>query len=189
MAANVFANALLTNDLLFRVVFDALSPEDLLRLSRTCRTAHEAVNWYIPFSFNVNRHIAPYFSDPLAFRSLQARTGMLISGSTALQFFSEKSWSGSDLDLYVPLKSKETVCRWVLGEGYTFKPTAVQFPDFEKALNQTLIEGEDPEVPYDLKGIAHIFTFRKDDGTAEQSDGASQTSGYVQITQMQDSTM
>ena len=136
------------------------------------------MNWYIPFRFNVNRLLAPYFSDSLAFRSLQARTGTLISGSTALQFFCEESWPGSDLDLYVPPQSKESVCRWVLGEGYMYKPTGTQFPDFEEALNQKA------ERHHGIPGwpaihIAHIFNFVKndDDGTTEPSDSPSEASG------------
>lgn len=159
-SGSVFAERILTNDFLFQVIFDASSPKTLLRLSRTCRRAHTAVTWYIPRRFDVNHCLSPYFSDHLAFRSLQARTGTLISGSTALQFFAEQPFSDANLDLCVPQKHKETLCRFLVADGYTYRPSFMQEPEFEKAITKNVQWGS--AVPYGMKGVEDIWTFIKE---------------------------
>lgn len=173
---DVFAESILTNDLLYRIIFDALTPAELLRVSRTCKTARDAINWYIPYAFNVNPFISKYFTNPLSFRSLQRRTATLISGSTALQFFNEVTYPESDLDLYVPLENKEAVCRFVLQDGYEFNPNHCQDADFEKAIN-----GEATGAPYEggLKGIAHVFTFIKATESVDDPNNASPPTSVV----------
>ncbi|KAF7794275.1 hypothetical protein EIP86_005408 [Pleurotus ostreatoroseus] len=130
---NKFVDKILTNDLIFQILFDACSAASLLRLSRTCRIARGAVQYYIPRAFDVNALLKRYFPNPLEFRALQRRTNALVSGSTALQFFLRERYPGADLDIYVDDAMSEEVARWVLAQGYTFKPSSFQNPDFEIA--------------------------------------------------------
>ncbi|THG92457.1 hypothetical protein EW026_g8454 [Hermanssonia centrifuga] len=157
-SSDVFVLRILTNDLIFDLIFNVCSPATFLLFSRTCRIAYAAVHSYIKRAFNINRHLSQYFLDPLAFRSLQARTSTLVSGSSALQFFNRLTYDDSDLDIYVPLKSRQEVGRWILGQGYTFKPNSVQHKDLDVALEEV---HNDLNVYYTLSGVSSVFTFKK----------------------------
>jgi hypothetical protein len=87
---------------IYDVVFSQADTSTILYLQRTCRQARLAATDYLARAFNINRHLSRFFSDPKAFRSLQARTATVISGSGALQFFQRDVYPESDLDLYVP---------------------------------------------------------------------------------------
>lgn len=93
-AMSVFNNALL-----HREILTYLSVATLYRLSYTCRTHYDLVTDYMLHIFNINHQLRDYFTDPLSFRELQARTGMIISGSFALQFLHRVAYPNSDLDL------------------------------------------------------------------------------------------
>lgn len=58
-------------------------------------------------------------SDPLGFRSLQARTSTFVSSSFALQFLA-RTFANADLDVYCNYRDREEVGNWLLGEGYTY---------------------------------------------------------------------
>ena len=49
----------------------------------------------------INNHLSRFFPDPIVFRSLQARTANLVSGSNALQFSDRTSYEEADTDVYV----------------------------------------------------------------------------------------
>lgn len=61
---------------------------------------------------------------------------MLISGSTALQFFERVVYPNSDLDLYVKHQYREAIGRWLLEIGYKYVPQQehVGIATFEEAL-------------------------------------------------------
>jgi hypothetical protein len=65
-----------------------------------------------------------YFTDDqiLHFRHLQATTGMVISGSTALQFFERVLYPESDLDLYVEHRYRRPIALWLASIGYRYVP-------------------------------------------------------------------
>lgn len=95
------------------------------------RSAANAVNHFNRRAHIVNKYLARFFGDSiLSFRSLQARTGMLISGSMALQVLDQTVYPESDLDLYVELFNALEVANWLAGEGYTFAPNTKQKPFF-----------------------------------------------------------
>jgi hypothetical protein len=61
------------------------------------------------------------------FRALQKETGMVISGSAAIQVLENEFWDGSDLDLYVEDnhdddKNVTRVAEFILSHGYIFQP-------------------------------------------------------------------
>jgi len=79
--------------------------------------------------------LGKYFTDDqiLHFRQLQAMTGMIISGSTALQFFERVLYPDSDLDLYVEHLYMRHVALWLASVGYRYVP----------ARNKDLSENQD----------------------------------------------
>ncbi|PCH44988.1 hypothetical protein WOLCODRAFT_91093 [Wolfiporia cocos MD-104 SS10] len=80
-------------------ICERLTPVSLIRMRRVSRTTYQAVQDFSYRAFDVNRRLSRFFSDPFAFRSLQARTATLISGSFALQFFDRTFYPEADLDL------------------------------------------------------------------------------------------
>lgn len=91
------------NHVIYRAILQYCSPLTLLRFKRTCRLASAAVEDYMKLAFNINRCLARFFDDPVAFRSLQARTGTVISGSAALQFFDRTLYAdaGMHVNMFV----------------------------------------------------------------------------------------
>ena len=156
---NFFLDRVISNDLLGDLIFGFSSAGSLLRFSRTCKTCLVIIKSYIARAFNINRHLSRFFPDPIAFRSLQAWTGTLVSGSNALQFFDRSFYPESDLDIYVPGRYKAEVGRWLLSAGYEFKPNSVQRSDFETAVYHPMTEG--PDGSYNMKGVSAVFTFKK----------------------------
>lgn len=84
--------------------------------------------------YSIERIISRFFDDPLDFRKLQARTSTIISGSSALQFFDRSFYPSSDLDLYAHRRYRREIGRWLLRQGYVFRPNKRQAPDFESAI-------------------------------------------------------
>ncbi|RPD65283.1 hypothetical protein L226DRAFT_456156 [Lentinus tigrinus ALCF2SS1-7] len=111
----------------YDTIFSCLTPASFARISRVCRDIREGAVDFATRAYNINRRLGYYFSDPLAFRALMARTRFFISGSFALQFFDRTFYPGSDLDLYVQ-KALDVleIGRWLEKEGYTYKPTVAQ---------------------------------------------------------------
>ncbi|KDR77818.1 hypothetical protein GALMADRAFT_65576 [Galerina marginata CBS 339.88] len=108
-------------------IFDGLSAGDLYRYSWTCRDAHDAVSSYFRRNKNFDLHkvLERYFSLEdvfIAFRELQAATGMFISGSTALQFLDRTEYPESDLDLYVQHRYRRPIAWWLKEIGYNVIP-------------------------------------------------------------------
>ncbi|KAG9045896.1 hypothetical protein FS842_001045 [Serendipita sp. 407] len=120
---------LLSASTIVDVLYPHLSVKDVLNVSKACRATLLAVNAWLPSAYNINKHLEPFFGDlknTLRFRSIQAETGTLISGSQALQFFDRAHYLDSDLDLYVPCRHTLTVGLFLLSIGYRFEPTARQ---------------------------------------------------------------
>lgn len=163
-----FIRRILPIDLLSRAIFSHCPPSALLRLMRTSSIVHDEVTRYMQSAFNINRILSRFFEDTTSFRSLQAQTGTLISGSTALQFFDRSSYPGSDLDIYVHMAWRETVGCWLHRNGYEFVPNDQQSPDFHKAINDTrFLENEGI---YFMRGVAGVFNFVKKVSDEEDSE-------------------
>ena len=106
------------------IVLDNLSYADVFRYSRTCKDAHHTVSSYIRRKHKLETVLGKYFTDDriLYFRYLQATTGMVISGSTALQFFERVLYPESDLDLYVEHRYRRPIALWLASIGYRYVP-------------------------------------------------------------------
>ena len=117
------------------IVLSFLSPKELVRYGQTSRGHNRTVNDYIQRTFRVNRVLDRYFTPTEMgyFRYLQSHSQMFISGSTALQFFDRTTYPGSDLDIYVEHRYRETIALWLVSIGYNFRPRTGQPPCVDNA--------------------------------------------------------
>lgn len=153
-------------------ILDAVSPVDIMYFALTCRLARRTVARYRVFTFNINRRLRRFFHNPLAFRSLQARTHTLISGSFALQFFDRTIYPESDLDLYTHPGFSKSVGEWLIGEGYEFKASPTQDPSFDVAEKSNWRGTRAPygaeEISewseYQWKGVWEVYSFQQTEG-------------------------
>lgn len=174
-----FNNHPIYDNILYRI-----PAASLLRLGRCSRLTRRATKEHLRMAMGIMHHLSRFFDNTLEFRSMQARTATLISGSTALQFFDRTHYPESDLDLYAhPLHVKE-VGRWLLdSEGYTFQPSIVQESDFDIESHNRLAPMDDDEMianmgdaardvnmfhldQYNIPGVCGVFTFIKPARTA-----------------------
>ena len=154
----------------YDILFACLSPRSLVQLALTCRAAYLAVAEFKARAFNVNRHFSRYFTDPIAFRSLQARTNTLVSGSNALQFLDRTFYPEADLDLYThPGHSLEVAQFLVEAQGYRYAPREIQEKDWKVATRGNWDGTERRVVPaapfwrhaYPMSEIHDVWTFEK----------------------------
>ncbi|KAG2141376.1 uncharacterized protein EDB93DRAFT_1159358 [Suillus bovinus] len=120
---------------IYDLIFRDLSPRTLVWLSRTCHMIYKAVIHFCQRAYNINRHLSRYFPDPLSFRSLQARTGLVISGSSALQFLDRTFYPESDLDIYSHPGHVYEVLDWIESFGYRFEPHKYQEEDWRSQVS------------------------------------------------------
>jgi len=118
-----FILAVLQEASLYQRFLSHLSPVSVLCLRQTCSIAHKVVNNFTNLAFDINKHFEAFLVNPIEFRSLQARTGTVVSGSNALQFFDRTCYEGSDMDAYVHPGHALEVGLWLIKkEEYTFIP-------------------------------------------------------------------
>jgi len=94
---------------------------------------------------------------------------MLISGSTALQFFDRSFYPDSDLDIYVEHLYADRIAYWLLSIGYEFVPRKQQTKDFRIGYQE--IHQDTPHhlhgffppesTGYFGKGVSEVYDFRK----------------------------
>ncbi|KAI0349766.1 hypothetical protein OH77DRAFT_1464890 [Trametes cingulata] len=157
--------------LIYDQILHNCSAQSIFSLRRVGRQIYCAVQDYNGRVFNVNRRLFRFFVDPLAFRSLQARTATVISGSFALQFFDRSYFSGSDLDLYVhPNSHVLDVGHYLHSEGYQFQPCTWQLEDYRKEIRrlcermasfQSDENEEEAELLYQMRSVRAVYTFCK----------------------------
>lgn len=95
---------------------------------------------------------------------------MLISGSTALQFFERTFYPESDLDLYVEHRYCKTIALWLVAIGYSYEAREGHPEQLEEALGTTppKIVGtldflSSHIADYPDSGIIQVFNFHKSD--------------------------
>lgn len=157
-------------------ILDVVSPVDAIHFASSCRLAKRSVTRYRSFVFNINRRLRRFFHDPLAFRSLQAKTHTLISGSFALQFFDRSEYADSDLDLYTHPGFSRAVGHWLIDEGYEFQPCRQQDISFDVADKSNWrgvfaasapceIIDENPDGDgYQFNGVWDVYSFKRIEG-------------------------
>ncbi|TFK66983.1 hypothetical protein BDN72DRAFT_899337 [Pluteus cervinus] len=99
---------------------------DLLRFSRTSRQYQLFVSGYMNTKFSVARHLDRFFPGSVYhnFRELQARTGAVIFGSTAFNFFAGTEDHSCVLDVMIRLHSHGEMASWLLQHGYVIRERA-----------------------------------------------------------------
>ncbi|THU96193.1 hypothetical protein K435DRAFT_755079 [Dendrothele bispora CBS 962.96] len=138
-----------------------LSPVERNRFSKISKEARQAVSSYNKRAFQIEKLLSCYLNTPhevTEFRKLQYRTGMLISGSSALQFF-DCSVYESDLDLYVSFKKGLSVIEFLNSIGYFYQPSANQ--DVLQTLDNS-ISGQIHFLPYVGNGLKGVIDFSRD---------------------------
>ncbi|KAJ7666750.1 hypothetical protein DFH06DRAFT_983996 [Mycena polygramma] len=141
-------------------LFAQISTQELVRLMRTCRRVYNLIK---ETCFSVPRLLAPFFGDAVEvqrFRSIQALTDTIISGSVALQFMNRLRWPGSDLDIYVHRTCPAIPVGFIVENGYTFDPRKSQSKDVFVQLTASV---KDKPPSYLGRGIADVLDFHKGD--------------------------
>lgn len=180
-----FFHQFVSSPSIYDIVFSCLNHAERAQFKRVSRGATAAVDHFIRRAHNLNEYLKQYFGDRhLSFRSLQARTGTLISGSAALQILDQVVYPESDLDIYVDLRHTLEVARWLdIEGGYSFLPNSgeIQKPFYEEVILERLARqeavskewnqveatdsdedsDEEPIMHYKFRGLVLVLSFEK----------------------------
>ncbi|KAH7100726.1 hypothetical protein BKA62DRAFT_771213 [Auriculariales sp. MPI-PUGE-AT-0066] len=147
---------------IYDVLLAACSPPTTLaRIAKTSRSAHAAVQDFMTQRWH--RQLRR-FCDPFAFRSMQARTGVIVSGSQALSFFRGDDFGRdeygrlSDLDLYPVKGTEREIGLWLIAQGYSYLS---QFESGILADKTFRMDFEDMEDYASARDITACFEFFK----------------------------
>lgn len=91
-----------------------LTPGDILRLSRVNRDFKVLCDRWLSNRMDLGMMLYHYVKDVNMFRVMQKKTGAVISGSFALQFFSCLRWKDSDLDVFLPESQVTRFARYLV---------------------------------------------------------------------------
>lgn len=121
-------------------ILSLCDPVTLYRIRKTCWIFKEQIDYHIPTRFKINPFLSDRFitkDKVMAFRTLQAMTQAIISGSQALQFFAELSYPESDMDLYISHRHAKRWASFLTKElHYVFAPQADQPHTWEDAIKR-----------------------------------------------------
>ncbi|KAJ4475399.1 hypothetical protein C8R41DRAFT_923619 [Lentinula lateritia] len=151
-----------------------LSPVDLESFGRCCHLFRQHTTAYKNRVFCIERAYRGIFDDVKVlkdFQNLQTSTGLIVSGSTALRFFTRVEYGG-DLDCYCHLPQAIESGLWFLAHDFLFTPTGDQLDDFAADFTR-LCKLYDDETPlggnaveedirdYKLDNIASVWNFKR----------------------------
>ncbi|THU82759.1 hypothetical protein K435DRAFT_563525, partial [Dendrothele bispora CBS 962.96] len=146
-----------------------LSPIDRVSYGLACKETRKYVASFDSRAFRIGRVLRRYFPDPSVlskFQFLQYYLNILISGSTALQFFERSTYKTADLDLYLNYESVPQLKSFLeANAGYVWAPGCAH----EMAAYRNLYEGEvvTPHIPYEARGIVKVFNFEREDAKVQ----------------------
>lgn len=143
---------------------------ELYRFARVSKEAHDRVKSYVRRKFNITKFLKRFVTEEFIedFRRLMAATGMIISGSVALQLFACVLWE-SDIDLYVDKIHAETVASWFETNGYVFQPRDVHNTDWRHltTFNSNVFPDKflsvEPCMPSGYLGGKNVLNFKNQD--------------------------
>ncbi|THU80759.1 hypothetical protein K435DRAFT_695031, partial [Dendrothele bispora CBS 962.96] len=144
------------------LVLSQLSPIDRHRYSLVSREALATVRSFNNRAFRVSKLLNDYFPDVrhlTRFRHLQRQLGVLISGSTALQFFNLVTYQDSDLDLYVNVEHAKPLILFLSEIGYVFAPRSPGQHEFQRRLSDDNLGVLRRR--YEGRGIMIVFDYLK----------------------------
>ncbi|THU91928.1 hypothetical protein K435DRAFT_673033, partial [Dendrothele bispora CBS 962.96] len=145
------------------LVLSNLGPIDRHNYSLASKETLGTVRSFNDRAFRISKLLAPYFSDDqhiVQFRELQYHHGILISGSTALQFFDRVTYQGSDLDLYVNVDHAAPLLVFLSEIHYVFVPRSPGQCEFQRRLSENNL-GQ-LRRRYEGRGIMIVFDHIKD---------------------------
>ncbi|KAI3336855.1 hypothetical protein HD806DRAFT_474993 [Xylariaceae sp. AK1471] len=148
-------------------IFRNLDMKSILNLCQTSRHMRTDIRAYL---WDIDEKLERFFVNPRAFRTELGRADALIAGSFALQFFANKFWPESDLD--ISLREGGNVNRFgqylVEAEGYELATThEINTFDYHEPLTGERIRGSQPLL------ISRVLTYIKprDGGDSSLSTG------------------
>ncbi|KAI0086705.1 hypothetical protein BDY19DRAFT_856603, partial [Irpex rosettiformis] len=144
-----------------------LSPADICCLAKTTQVFRVMLSRNLSCLYSINRQLLRFFDDPSAFRILQAQTGAIISGSFALQFFTQIVVSEDDLDVYAVTTARSEIGAWLLANGYQYAPCP---PYYHPDNSKLLLDKGQAEINHDsVEGVLNIMDFVRDvDGLVQK---------------------
>ncbi|TRM56756.1 hypothetical protein BD626DRAFT_413216, partial [Schizophyllum amplum] len=146
-------------------IFSCLNPQDIAQYAAASRTTYNQCRDFYQRAYDLNRALSRYFSkgEVAGFRQMQRSTGLVISGSFALQFMGRLPFTPSDLDVYVSHRSAAEASNFLVSCGYEYRKRLTQSPDFHTALamHPTLTRDDKDAAMYPGEGIAGAFNFVK----------------------------
>ncbi|KAH7873117.1 uncharacterized protein C8R40DRAFT_1050423, partial [Lentinula edodes] len=139
-------------------ILDCLPPRDLLALALCSKTTRMNVTTYKERVFSIQHAYRKFFTiDEIAgFQKLQNSTALLVSGSTALQFFNRDNYNG-DLDSYCHFRLCKPVAEWLIGRGYLFEPIGKQTSEFDQTFSEISDDADIQDYTFDT--IAAVWNF------------------------------
>ncbi|KAF7969643.1 hypothetical protein HWV62_26783 [Athelia sp. TMB] len=120
-------------------------------------------------AFSINKFLDKIFADSIKFCSLQARTGSVIAGSTALAFFTCTWFPRDNMNVYVNPGHEYEVARDLIDvQGFAYRPIGstgiVDFIDGNTAdASRTVEENQGRGAIYAVRTIERIYRFVKSD--------------------------
>ena len=103
-------------------LFNLLNVADIIRLAKTNTRLRNLLYSYTRRAYDIEAQLLDFLPDPDSFRELQFYTGVIISGSFALQFFTRETRPDMSLDIFVGSRSQEQVGGWLLRHGFFYSP-------------------------------------------------------------------
>lgn len=106
-----------------RITLADCTAGELINFQKTCRTANSAVLGFKLVAFNIDWLLSRFFNKPDLFRHMQARTGTVVGGTSALSFFTRTTHNEVSMDLYVnPGHSYEVARHLIDIQGLQYHP-------------------------------------------------------------------
>lgn len=92
---------------------------DVINLTLTCKGFGQLQPYLMATSYKINPLLGEFFDDPLEFRSLQGKSGAIITGDVVRGWFRRSTTPGSrTLRIYVYTKHRDAIINYVEKNGY-----------------------------------------------------------------------
>ncbi|KAF7968792.1 hypothetical protein HWV62_29310 [Athelia sp. TMB] len=152
---------------LMRVMLAECSTNEIRNFRKTCQNANKAVRGFELVAFNIDWLLNRFLDSPNMFRKLQARTGTVIGGTTALAFFERTTQEENSMDIYVnPGHSYEVARHLIDVQGFHYHPFGSPNPqeftyDSRDGESDRLEANHRQESIYAIRAIDNVHRFAK----------------------------
>ncbi|KAF7976046.1 hypothetical protein HWV62_7954 [Athelia sp. TMB] len=152
---------------LMRVVLADCSTNEIISFRKTCKIANKAVHGFELVAFNIDWLLKRFLDSPDMFRKMQARTGTVIGGTTALAFFERTTHEEASMDIYVnPGHSYEVARHLTDMQGFSYHPfgsaNSQEFTyDSRDGESDRLEANHRQESVYAIRAIDNVHRFTK----------------------------